>query len=69
MQLGEEFRSELVLGKVQHTNTPNNHTPTSVQCIILGTDSEKYIGKKSEKDTRTGLEVETRQGSRTASEA
>ncbi len=46
MQLGEEFRSKLVLGKVQHANTPNNHTLTSVQCIILETDSEKSIGDK-----------------------
>jgi hypothetical protein len=32
-----------------------------VQCIILGTDGEKYIGDKGvEKDRCTGLEVETR---------
>ena len=56
-QLSEEFRSELVLEKVQHANTPNGHTPTSVQCIMLGTSGKKNIGENIGKDRRTGLEV------------
>lgn len=40
-QLGKELRSNLILGKVNTQPIQDGGTPTSVQCIMLGTKGEK----------------------------